>query len=288
MKNTAINFQLSDVSFRLNGVKKLLVIIGIFTLFGPFLKVQAQAPEFNIATTFEIVDKSAVDGDIMSLSPDKSTITRSTKTGDDKMYGVLVLHPQMVYRTMDSIPLARSGTAQVNVTTMGGAIKVGDYITSSTIPGKGQRALELSGYMIGVALANFDGTGGTNADSAGKVKQGKILVAIGIGPASPVLIRAAGGALGQVRQIVNAIWYNISQSKQVERLLRLILAAILVLLVIYISYRSFGKNITKGIEAIGRNPLAKASIQAMIILNVILIFVVCLGGIVLALLIISL
>ncbi|OGG04387.1 hypothetical protein A2Z33_04420 [Candidatus Gottesmanbacteria bacterium RBG_16_52_11] len=269
-----------------NTVMFLVIVIATLLFSAP--AVRAQAPVFNIATTFEIVDDQAVDGDIMSLSEETSTVTRSTRTGDNKMYGVLVEKPEIVYRTRPDIPIARSGTAMVNVTTLGGPIKVSDYITSSPIAGKGQKAQELTGYMIGVALENFDGTGGTSVDPAGAVKGGKINVAIGIGPASPILIRAAGGALGIVRQIVNAIWYNISQSRQLERLIRFLLAALLALLVIYISYRTFGRNITKGMEAMGRNPLARNSIQAMIILNVVLIFVVALGGIILALLIISL
>jgi hypothetical protein len=264
----------------------LIFILGIFFL--TLKPVQAQIPEFNIATTLVIDDKAAVDGDIMALSTDKSTLTRSATIGDSKMYGVLVQNPKMVYRTIDTIPLARSGTAFVNVTTTGGNIKVGDYITSSQVAGKGMKASDANGYMIGVALDNFDGTGGTNADTGGNIKQGRILVAIGIGPASPVLSKSGGGVFGTLKQVVNSIWYNISQSKQVERLIRFLLAIILVLLVIYISYRTFGKNVTKGIEAIGRNPLAKTSIQAVIIMNIVLIFLVSLGGIILALLIISL
>jgi hypothetical protein len=263
-----------------------VTIIGIILF--TTTSVSAQVPEFNIATTLVIDDKAAADGDIMSFNADKTTLTRSNKIGDDKMYGVLVQNPKMVYRTIDAIPLARSGTAFVNVVTSGGNIKIGDYITSSVVPGKGQKAGDMNGYMVGIALDGFDGTGGTAVENNTNVKQGKILVAIGIGPASPVLTKSGGGVFGTLKQIVNSIWYNISQSKQVERLIRFLLAIILVLLVIYISYRTFGKNVTKGIEAIGRNPLAKTSIQAMIILNVILIFVVSLGGIILALLIISL
>lgn len=252
--------------------------------------VEAEAPVFNIAMTFEIADKDAVDGDIMSISADKSTIERSKITGDNRMYGVLVKNPEIVYRTRTDIPIVRSGNAKVNVTNLAGPIAIGDYVTSSEIAGKGQRAEQLTGYMIGVALEAFDGKSGVDikGPKGETVKSGQITVAVGIGPASPVLIRASGGALGFVRQVVNSVWYNISTSKQVERMLRLILAALLALLVIYISYRTFGKNITKGIEAIGRNPLARTSIQAMIILNVALIFLVSLGGIILALLIISL
>jgi hypothetical protein len=178
----------------------------------------------------------------------------------------------------------------VNVTTAGGPIAIGDYITSSTLPGKGEKAPEASGYMLGAALATFDGKeGGTPVTVDGKpYQQGKVLVAIGIGPASPILFKAGGGIMGTIKQITNAIMYNIKSSKSFERITRIILAALVALLVIYVSFRTFGKNVTKGIEAIGRNPLAKNSIQAMIIMNVILILVVSIGGIILALVIVSL
>jgi len=46
--------------------------------------------------------------------------------------------------------------------------------------------------------------------------------------------------------------------------------------------------VTKGIESIGRNPLAKTTIQTMIIINVVLIGLVSLGGIILSLTILAL
>jgi hypothetical protein len=271
-------------------MKRVLFAFAVFLSisFGCAQVVHAEPQDFTVAHTIEIADPEAVDGDIMSLNKD-AKLVRSITASDDKMYGVLVADPKAVYRTTSDMPVIRNGTAYVNVSTAGGPIAIGDYITTSTLAGKGMKAPDNSGYMLGAALAAFDGKEGTSVTVDGKqAMQGKVLVTVGIGPASPILFKAGGGVMGTIKQIVNAVMYNIGASKQFERITRIILAILIVLIVIYIAFRTFGKNITKGIEAIGRNPLAKNSIQAMIIMNVILILIVSIGAIILALVIISL
>ena len=268
-----------------------IAIIGTARIAIPrvFAQTDQRSPQFNIAHTLVIADAEAADGDIMSLGEQNETLLRSKVVNDEKIYGVLITNPVMVYRTRDTVPVARSGEVYANVTTLGGAIKVGDYLTSSSIPGKGQKAPDLSGYMVGIALESFDGTGGTSVQAEGQtVQSGKIKIAVGIGPASPIQIKAAGGIMGTLRQLATALLYNIRTSKQFEKLIRYIIAALVAITTMYINFRTFGRNITKGIEAIGRNPLARVSIQSMIVMNVILIAVVSLGGIVLALAILSL
>lgn len=273
---------------------RLIVIILLFFFVG-YSAVNAQSPlpspdaggqGLNLAQTLIIGDAEAVDGDIMSLGTENETLVRSQEANDERMYGVLNATPVMVYRTRDSIPVARAGLAYVNVTTMSGPIAVGDYVTSSPIPGKGQKATGLTGYMVGVAIESFDGTSGSSVDFEGKQFQsGKVKVAIGIGPASPAVIKASGGVFGTLRALARALLFNIGGGAD---WLKYLLAAIIILITIIVGFRTFGRNITKGIEAIGRNPLAKASIQAMIILNVVMILVVVIGGVILSLVIISL
>jgi len=251
--------------------------------------IHAQDDDFNLAHTMDIEDKEAVSGDVMSLAEKNQTLVRSKTINDAKMYGVLVSDPIMVYRTRDTIPVARTGDVWVNVTTMTGPILVGDYVTSSPVAGKAQKADTLTGYMLGIALTAFDGKEGAQINHEGKtLTSGKILVSVGIGPASPVQVKAAGGLFGTFKQLLTALLFNIGQSKLFDKWLRYIIAALVALLSIYISFRTFGRNIQRGIEAIGRNPLAKMSIQTMIIMNAVLIGVVSLGGIILALAILSL
>ena len=253
------------------------------------VRVNAQVKQFNIAQTLAISDTEAQDGDIMALGTENETLIRSLKPYDEKMYGVLVESPVMVYRTKDTIPVTRYGDAIVNVTTLNGPIAVGDYISSSEMPGKGMKATDFTGFMLGVALASFEEKDGTPVTVNGlTASQGRIRVSLGIGPASPAQVKAAGGVFGTLRRLTDSVIFNLRTSRQLDRFIRYILAIIVLLITIIISFRTFGKNITKGIEAIGRNPLAKVSIQSMIVLNVIMILVVTMGGVILSLVIISL
>lgn len=259
---------------------------GFFVVTSKILAVDS--PNFNMAQTMDVTDKDAVSGDIVSLTEKAGELVRTKVEYDSKMYGVLDEKPLMVYKTTDSLPVIRLGDTTVNVTTLGGPIAIGDYITSSNIPGKGMKASEFNGYVVGIALSTFDGKGlPTKTSGKNTYAEGKVRLTVQVGPASPIIIQAAGGVFGTMKQLMRAIMLNINSSRRTEKIIRYILAALIAILSIYISFRTFGKNISKGIEAIGRNPLAKGSIQAVIVINVVLIVVVCVGGLALSLIIIS-
>jgi hypothetical protein len=252
-----------------------------------------QLNDLGFTTIYPILEKTAVGGDIVSIiakNIDNLTLTKIPY--DTNMFGVIVDNPSMLMRspTGTGSAVMRNGEAFVNVTTLGGSITIGDFITSSTLPGKGQKANDFTqGYVLGVAISTFDGANGSAVSINGKeYKSGQIKVAIGVGPASPVQIKASGGVLGTIQFMFASLAYNIQTSRNLEKIIRYIIAAIVAILTIYINFRTFGKNITKGIESIGRNPLAKVSIQGMIILNSIMIGVISIAGIILALVIISL
>ncbi|OGG11427.1 hypothetical protein A2Z00_05585 [Candidatus Gottesmanbacteria bacterium RBG_13_45_10] len=266
-------------------------LVGLFIfLLLPIAKPANAQVQFIIARTLTIGDKDAVNGDIVTLDIKTGSLVRTKVVSDPLMYGVLASDSMMVYRTLPTLPVTRQGDVFVNVTTLNGPITIGDFVTGSPIAGKGQKAEGVAGYMLGVALGNFDGKNATDSATYQdkKYPMGKVKVTVGIGPASPVLTKAAGGILGTLKQLATAIMFNISTSKQAERIIRYILAVLIAIVIIYVSYRTFGRNITKGIEAIGRNPLAKGSIQAMIMLNVILLIVSIIAGVILSLVIISL
>ena len=118
---------------------------------------QSPLPSLNteITTLYKVVDKEAVDGDILISSA--QGLVRATQSYDKTLFGILSSQPLVVYRSdEEGKPVIRSGVADVNVTNSAGPINTGDYITSSEVPGKGQKAIE-SGYTIGVALESFNG-----------------------------------------------------------------------------------------------------------------------------------
>lgn len=246
-------------------------------LFSP-APTKAVGIRFDMAVTHETAEDAA-SGDIVSLNQE-GLLIRTQVENDTRMFGVVNLNPTLVIRGKSGLPVSRSGQITVNITTLGGPVIPGDYITSSLIPGKGQKASQLSGYMLGVALEPFAETDGVETDFEGKkIREGTLRVEVGIGPASPVLIKAQGGIFGTFKQLLANALYNLSVSQKLDRVIRYFIAALVALTVVFVNFFTFGKNISRGIEAIGRNPLAKYAIQSMIIVNVLMIVVVTIGGV---------
>lgn len=245
-----------------------------FTLYTP--PVSAQSQGIEVASLYQVSDKEAIDGDILTSQP--GGLARSTKSFDPNMFGVLQNYPVLVYREIDSTgkPVLRSGVAQVNVTASNGPIKYGDLITSSPIAGKGQKASG-GGIILGVALAEFNGDGET---------VGKIPVALKIqspGTGSPL---AFGNQVFSV--LAGSLMENISDSKKFVEVIRYTSAGMVILLSFTFGFLTFSKSIIKSVEAIGRNPLAKSTIQLSMIINIALLVASGLIGIVASILIIRL
>lgn len=245
----------------------------------------AQNQGLETTTVYEILDTDALEGDIL-VATDKG-LTRANRGFDNKMFGVIQEQPILVYRNNDikGKPVVRSGIATVNVTTLNGPIKYGDYITSSSIQGKGQKASE-SGYVLGIALGPFNPEGGQQIDGpGGKVALGKIPVAIRIEYAeltNPRFLTRLFGFVG------SSFLENISDPKQFGTVIRFLAAGLIILLSFTFGFLTFSRSITKSIEALGRNPLAKNTIQLSMIINILLLIVTGVIGIVASILIIRL
>lgn len=249
--------------------KYVNIVILLFLIFNFALltfnldSVHAQIPAVDIVYTFEIADQDAIDGDILIYSD--NGIVRANEGYSSKLFGVLQEKPTIVYRSAEESkkPVARGGVAMVNVTNAAGAIKPGDYITSSTNPGKGQKAT-ISGYAIGVALEELD------------QNEGKIRVAL----------RVEYVELTNTRSVLRLLdYFNIAafsnDPEKASQVVKYGSAGLLVLGSLFISLFIFGRSITKSIEAIGRNPLAKTSIQLSILMTagiIVLVVLLSLGA----------
>lgn len=240
--------------------------------------------DFYVASTFELAGSDIENNDIVSRGID-GKLTRSLVNYDTDMFGVAVETAPMVYRTSaEGKPIARAGDVTVKITTLGGPIVIGDSITSSTIAGSGQRANNLSGYMLGTALEAFDGTTGTKTTVNGKeISHGMIKISLIIGPGK---LSKSGVLTNLMDQFGSLLFRNVQTAEQTQQLFRYLVAGIISVAAFLIGFSAFGRNVTKGIEAIGRNPLAKQQIQAMIVLNIVLIVIVTIAGVALSLAII--
>ena len=251
----------------------------------PTTYAQYQEKGVEVTSVFEIADPEASEGDILVAT--EEGLVRASRGFDNKIFGVIQEQPLLVYRDLSikGKPVLRMGIAQINVTTLNGPIKYGDYITSSSILGKGQKALE-SGYVLGIALASFDGKDAAQIDGpGGKVASGKVSVAVRVEYAELTNPRFAGRLF---RFIGSAFLESVRDPKKIGDLIRYIAAGLVLILSLTFGFLTFSRSIAKSIEAIGRNPLAKRTIQLSMIINIILLIITGVIGIVAAILIIRL
>jgi hypothetical protein len=89
---------------------------------------------------------------------EKYLVEKTTKLYDPLMIGVISKSPAMTLGEggENKRPVALVGKVPVKVTTKNGEIKIGDYLTSSDIPGVAMKATK-PGRVIGIALESYSG-----------------------------------------------------------------------------------------------------------------------------------
>ncbi len=263
----------------------ILFILVIFLIFNRSTLAQDTPSGLEVTSTYAISDSEVLSGDIISSI--EGALKRSQESYDSKVFGIFNKNPVIVFRsgTTDSKPIVRSGVVNVNVTNLNGPIKPGDYITTSIIKGKGQRASE-SGYVIGIALGEFDGKTGEELDSpSGKVISSQIPLAVKIEYAELSNPRFFGRIFSF---IAKNILDNVSDPNQLGTVVRYIAAGLILILSFTFSFITFARSISKSVEALGRNPLARSTIQLSMIINIALLIATGVIGIISAILILKL
>jgi hypothetical protein len=270
----------------------LLVFVSLLILFifHPFLhSIFAQEVKgWGISNTYKISDSSAIEGDVMAIKDEDGTFIRASGQKDEHVFGVIVNTPVAVVRSDPSFfPIVREGDVIINVTTVNGPISPGDAIVVSPIPGKAQKTGEGGGDSIGTALSAFAVGEGTQETYNGtQIWSGTIQIALKVGSSKNEAV-SSGGFVSQLQELLTIIINTLKKGEDVTRILRFLIAGLVAGITVWMSFTLFGRNISKGVEAIGRNPLAKLSIQSMIVVNIILIAIVTIGGVILTLVLIK-
>ena len=232
----------------------------IFTI-SPTGALGAEEDFTGMATTIEISGKNPTEGSIIAVTNKGYALTN--REYDSGIYGVVTKTPAV---SLENIPSTNSqhvvyqGQTRVLVSAANGEIKKNDPITSSTTPGVGVKAT-VNGFVLGTALENY-------ADP----KPGKILVSV-----NPHY--NSSESPGVSRNIFD-ILKNARQSAYLSPLesLRYLIAALVALIAFILGFTYFGKVAQKGVEAVGRNPLAGRFIEISVILNVILTALIIIVG----------
>lgn len=245
---------------------------------GLFLVILGNAPVLaadplsaGVAITLDIPAKSVHDGDIISSTNQGYILSKIEY--DSSIFGVVTLNPAIGIENTTSenkTYVLTSGQAKVRVTAKNGAIKKNDLITSSTTPGVGEKATG-NGYVLGNAVENYSNTKAT----------GTILVNI-----NPYFNNASASVRGNLlttfQKAGSAAFLSPFEA------LRYIAAALVAIVSFILGITYFGRVATKGVEAVGRNPLAGRLIELSVALNVILTGIIIGIGLLIAYLILIL
>lgn len=240
---------------------------------------QVRINDASVTSTYTISDENVAYGDIISFNKEEGTYTLSRVIDDKNIFGVVAEQPILLFHRKDgAIPIVQSGDVLLNVTTANGPIATGDDVVTSSFPGKGQKADIYDANVVAIAREVFTGVGAMATTTLDGQE-------IAIGQIRAVL--AVGVARSQ-KPISVKLPFVPQEKSPITRVIQYLVAAVIAVGSVYISFRNFMPNIHEGIASIGRNPRAKTSIQSMVVLNAALIILVSAAGFALSIIIILL
>ena len=254
--------------------KKLLLLcfsVGIFLVL-VVLPVRAQESSLGAATAIVPNDK-VKDGDIITSTKEGYKLARQAY--DPLLFGVISMNPAVYLDDQSlkgAVPVVTLGRVYVRVSTANGPISKGDFITSSSMPGIGQKVTD-NGYVLGTSEEEY-----TEKDPN---KIGKVLVIL-----NPHFAQVSTNL---TKNVFSAFRLGLSAAFLTPiGALRYVVAGFVALLSFYLGFRYFGNASRSGVEAIGRNPLASKIILLSVVMNVTITLSIMFFGVALAYLILVL
>lgn len=142
---------------------KLITCLLFIVLF--FSTAPASADHSFAPSNYYPIADAVREGSIITVKQGKYVI--SDTPNDLLTIGVVTSHPAITQKFTGNVPfhpVITSGIGYVLVSAKNGPIKKGDYITTSSIPGVGQKASEFEN-TIGIAEESYDG----DKDAIGKI-----------------------------------------------------------------------------------------------------------------------
>lgn len=224
-------------------------------------------------------------GSIISRDSRTGTFFLSRSVADPNVFGIIAGRPIANIRPEEEggVSVMRTGKAKVNIVLVGRPIRIGDYITTSDVVGYGMLAENNHSYVVGIALESFREE---NAEifvlntSGEEVPSGQIMVDLKIGMREGDITLPGGGSVNPPGSLIGNHFEH-----YLAMIARYLAAALVALGALYLSFRFFKTNVGGGLSSIGRNPLARGSIQRMMLLNMLLVVLISVGGLLLSALI---
>lgn len=213
-------------------------------------------------------DVSYENGTIVQLSgKDAGAVKVATQANLQDMFGVTVDRNQQPLTLskeglQNEVFVAVSGTYNVLVSTQGGPIVSGDYVTLSSVNGVAMKASTKEKTVFGRANASFDGKGVTLGSTQLKDTTGKVTGAVTLG-SIPVTIDIRRNpneksTKAKVPEALQRIGQAVAEKEvsAVRIYLSMAITTISLLAAISVLYA----GVRNGVISIGRNPMSKKSI----------------------------
>lgn len=230
-------------------------------------------------------DRTIDDGTIVQLTgEDSNRVKVSTQSELQNMFGVTVDERQVPIRLsqgelQNEVYVAVSGTYNVRVSTQGGPIEPGDYVTLSSISGIAMKAGTEESTVFGRAVGSFDGNGVTLGSTELRDTDGNTISSVRLGSVPVTIDIKSNPNEKSTKTLVPEALERIGQAiaeKEVSPIrmyLSLAIAAVSLITALIVLY----SGVRSSIISIGRNPMSKKSIfRALleIILTSVLILII--------------
>ncbi len=250
-----------------------LLICSSFSLLIFQEKTYGQATSSDIASYVKVDARNVPDGSVVNFSDNGYRL--SSLPYDPTAFAISTSNPAITTEENPndgSVAVVSTGKALVRVNTSNGPIRSGNLVTTSKVAGVAQKASQ-DGYVIGTALEAYT--------EANQTKEGKIYISLNFGFHT------------QSTTLRSNLLENISTTLQSPFLspgtsFRYILAGLIVLISLIVGILFFGRVAGRGVEALGRNPLASKQILLGIGFNLLLTLAVLGIGLAIAYLILIL
>ncbi|MET0980178.1 MAG: hypothetical protein ABWX90_02900 [Candidatus Saccharimonadales bacterium] len=243
-------------------ILSLAVIVGVVAVAS--LSVSATGGSVQGYASDSPLDNGTV---VQLTGKDSNRVKIATQSQLQNMFGVTVDRSQLPLmlsnEALDNETfVAVSGTYNVLVSTQGGAIKTGDYVTLSSVNGVAMKAGTEEKTVLGRAGGAFDGKGvtlGTTTlkDTSGKVNQ---TVTLGSIPVTIDIKRNPNEKSTKVNvpEVLERVGQAIAEKEvsPIRLYLSMGITAVSLIAAIAVLY----SGIRSGMISIGRNPMSKKSI----------------------------
>lgn len=235
-----------------------LMIVAVVATVWPAVALASLSQGFSTTTSIPA-------GSLVSLDAKASgSVDIADLDNVNRLFGVVV-PPSSASISLGTgsgqVQVVTTGSATVLVSTAGGAIKTGDYVTVSPISGVGQKADVTSKVrVIGTAQEDFDGSGSNVTKQTIDTGSGKQEVAIG---QIPVQVSVSTYTQDATQSSVIPSWVQKIAStiagKTVSPVRIIIAGLILLVAVISVSVLLYAA-VRNSIISIGRNPLSRGAV----------------------------